>query len=319
MHPSARTPILTALRVLLASAVLVLIGVSVGAVLSVWVPILVLFQAFAAQVTGLAAIGVLFALALRMRHWALIPAAVALWQGSLLLPFIWPAPDEPVAGAPLRVLSINLWRDNPDPDATIDYLLRSGADVIGAVEATPEWRQRLTSLKALYPYHIDCTSSTIPCWAALFSKQPFLRASAEPIGDGPPVIVWAQIEWQGKPLTVGAVQVSNPMIGLERGRQGQLAGNLNRYVSDLPGDAVLMGDFNSTPWGTLQSSFRERTGFENRGRLALTWPSWAPGIIRLPLDQVFIRGTLTIKRYHTGPAVGSDHLPLLADIYRTSR
>ena len=308
----------TLLRVSLALAVLILISVSVGAALSTWVPIFILFQAFAAQITAISAIGALLALALRMRYWALVSAALALWQGSLLLPFIWPATDDPVAGAPLRVLSINLWRDNPDPETTIQYLLQSGADVIGTVEATPDWRRRLTALNSVYPYQVDCAHSTIPCWAALFSKQPILRASAEPIGHKPPVIVWAEIEWQGKRLTIGAVQVSNPMIGLARGRQEELGGNLTRNVPAPPGDAVLMGDFNSTPWGSLQDDFRAATGFDNRGRLVFTWPSWAPAIIRLPIDQIFVHGALSIRNYTAGPAVGSDHLPLRADIYRTA-
>jgi endonuclease/exonuclease/phosphatase (EEP) superfamily protein YafD len=108
------------------------------------------------------------------------------------------------------------------------------------------------------------------------------------------------------------------MIGLERGLQEQLGSILSRHISELPGDAVLMGDFNSTPWGTLQSDLRDKTTFDNRGRLAFTWPSWGPAIIRLPIDQIFISGKLAIRDYDVGPAVGSDHLPLLADIYRTS-
>jgi endonuclease/exonuclease/phosphatase (EEP) superfamily protein YafD len=318
MRRSAKTRTLVWLRAVLALVVLSLISISVGAALGAQLPILIPLQAFAVQVAELAAICLVAALALKMRYWALASAAVLLWQGSLLLPFLWSEREEAVAGQPLRVLSLNLWRSNAEPQRAIDYLLGSGADVIGVVEATPEWRQRLTALKAVYPYEVDCTHSPIPCWAALYSKLPILRASADTIDHRPPIIVWAEIGWQGKPITVAAVQVSNPMIGLEHGRQQRLGENLSRYVSALPGDAVLMGDFNSAPWGTLQSAFRERAGFDNLGRLGLTWPSWAPGFARLPIDQIFTRGALAVRWFSVGPPVGSDHLPVRAEIYRTS-
>jgi endonuclease/exonuclease/phosphatase (EEP) superfamily protein YafD len=255
---------------------------------------------------------------MRLRYCALISAAVAIWQGSLVLPFLGMEADRPVIGEPLHALSINLWRSNPEPQIAIDYLRGSGADVVAAVEATPEWRRRLTVLKDIYPYQVDCTDSPVPCWAAVYSKRPILRASADTIDHGSPIIVWAEIEWQVKPLTVAAVQIFSPLADLEHGRHKRQGANLNRYAGAIPGDAVLMGDFNSVPWGSLQTEFREKTGFDNRGRLALTWPTWAPAFLRLPIDQIFVSGALVIRNYEAGPAVSSDHLPVLAEIYRTS-
>jgi endonuclease/exonuclease/phosphatase (EEP) superfamily protein YafD len=41
-------------------------------------------------------------------------------------------------------------------------------------------------------------------------------------------------------------------------------------------------------------------------------------VFRLPIDQIFSRGAIAVRGFRAGPAVGSDHLPVLADIYRTS-
>jgi endonuclease/exonuclease/phosphatase (EEP) superfamily protein YafD len=315
--------VLTALRILLALAVLVLVGVSIGAVASIWIPQLVLFQPFAAQVAVAALIAVALGLLLGLRRWVLVPAAVAVWQAAMLLPFLWPgalwtASAAPVTGAPLRVLSLNLWMANPEPQKTVDYLLNSGADVIGTVETTPEWRQRLTALEAAYPYHVDCVYAVPGCGLTLFSKQPIEAFFVGRIRGGPPAVAWIRLNWEGKPLTVSELQVLNPMIGLQRGLQARQAVNLIRYFSAFDGDMVVMGDFNSVPWGTLQREFRAGTTLDNRGRLAFTWPSWAPAAFRLPIDQIFVAGALEASNYHAGPAVGSDHLPVRAEIYRTS-
>jgi len=305
-------------RVLLVLAVLVLIGVSVGAVLSPWLPVLVLLTPFAAQVTALALLAVVLGLVLGMRRWVLVPAALAVWQGALLVPFLWPAAPAPapVSGQPLHVLSLNLWLTNPAPQETVDYLLQSGADVIATVETDPGWRQRLKALESTYPYHVYC--GVYRCGAALFSKLPFTSSYVGPAGDDLPIVVSATIDWQGKPLTLTSLQILNPRIGLGRGFQAEQGASLTRALANFTGDAVMMGDFNSVPWGPLQRQLRAGTPFDNRGRLAFTWPSWAPAIFRIPIDQIFVAGGLAIRNYRAGPAAGSDHLPVLADIYRTS-
>ena len=317
--PAKRTGVLIILlRGMLVLAVLVLIGVTVGAALSPWVPTLVLLTPFAPQITALALTGVVVGLVLGMRRWVLVPAVLAIWQGVLVLPFLWPAAPVPVSGQPLHVLSLNLWLANPAPQETIDYLLKSNADVIATAETDPDWRQRLTALEAIYPYHVDCGATPFRCGVALFSKQPFQSSFIGPVAGELPVIVSVKINWEGKPLTIAALQILNPSIGLRSGFQAEQGKAMTRHFAGLHDDVVLMGDFNSVPWGPLQREFRAGTAFDNRGRLAFTWPSWAPAIFRLPIDQIFAEGALTVRNYRAGPAVGSDHLPVVADIYRTS-
>jgi endonuclease/exonuclease/phosphatase (EEP) superfamily protein YafD len=314
-----RSAVLTVLRAILVLAVLALLGVSVGALLSTLVPSFVLLTPFAPQVTVLALVAVVVGLLLGLRRWVLVPAALAFWQGALLLPFLWPAAATPVSGQPLHVISLNLWLANPVPQQTIDYLLASDADVIATVETTPEWRQRLKVLNAKYPYHIDCQTTPFRCGVALFSKRPFQSSFIGPVESGSlPVVGWVTIDWEGKPLTLAALQILNPRIGLQRGFQAVQGEAMTRYFANFGGDVVLMGDFNSVPWGPLQRELRAGTAFDNRGRLAFTWPSWAPAIFRLPIDQIFVEGALAVRNYRAGPSAGSDHLPVLADIYRTS-
>jgi endonuclease/exonuclease/phosphatase (EEP) superfamily protein YafD len=93
----------------------------------------------------------------------------------------------------------------------------------------------------------------------------------------------------------------------------QLTG-IAQYLAKLPPDLILLGDFNNVAWGPAQSAFRTATGLENRGHLALTWPTWMPWPLRLPIDQVFTGGDLVVHRFVSGPAIGSDHLPVEAEI-----
>jgi endonuclease/exonuclease/phosphatase (EEP) superfamily protein YafD len=318
--PAKRSgPLTILLRGILVLLVLALIGVSVGAALTPWVPAFVLLTPFAPQVAVVALISAVLGFLLGMRRLALIPAALALWQGALVMPFIWPAPVAATSGEPLRVVSLNLWPLNQTPEQTVAYLQQSGADVIATVETGREWRERLEVLHAAYPYRADCGLTQYLCGVAIMSKLPFQSTFIGPAQPGEiPVLVAVKVEWNGKPLTIAAVQVHNPRIGLRSGFQAKQGDAVTSYFAGVQGDAVLMGDFNSVPWGPLQRELRAETAFDNRGRLAFTWPSWAPAIFRIPIDQIFTAGALAVRNYRAGPPVGSDHLAVTADIYRTA-
>jgi endonuclease/exonuclease/phosphatase (EEP) superfamily protein YafD len=75
-----------------------------------------------------------------------------------------------------------------------------------------------------------------------------------------------------------------------------------------------MGDFNSASWSSVQQAFRAATGLDNRGHYLPSWPSWTWPVLRLPIDQVFARGGARVTEMRLGPSVGSDHLPIEAEI-----
>lgn len=283
-------------------------------------PLLGLLQHFAVQLGAASALLLIDALVLRMWRAAGLAVLLTAWHAVVLEPFLpFPEPDAAGAAAPLKVLSLNLWYENEDHARAIQALLGSGADVIATVETTAEWRDSLQALAPAYPYRIDCVGKAFRCGVALFSKLPFQTSFAGRIDGALPTIAQVTIDWQGESLTIAALQLINPLIGLEENFQARQAAVATDYFAELPGDLVVMGDFNSTPWSGLQKEFRARTGLDNRGRLAFTWPSWAPGIFRLPIDQIFVRGAIVARNVRPGAPEGSDHLPILGDIYRKAR
>ena len=96
--------------------------------------------------------------------------------------------------------------------------------------------------------------------------------------------------------------------------QSLQAANLAIHVNGLPKNLVLMGDFNSAAWSGMQAAFRAATGLDNRGHYLPSWPTFAWPIFRLPIDHVFVRGGARMTDLRLGPSVGSDHLPIEAEI-----
>jgi endonuclease/exonuclease/phosphatase (EEP) superfamily protein YafD len=276
-------------------------------------------------------------LLLRARKTALLAIAVMAWN----VVQVWPGVGALSSGVPaqtgatpLKLVSFNLWYRNTDPVATLAYLAHSDADVIGLVEATPRLKAALAPLRVLYPYSVDCVDRDPDCEIMLLSKLPLRDAYAGKIDGRYPYIAEAEIDWGGRPVTVVVTHIAWPFLVPYRSApvvttlvpprprlpdvpdlaQSRQAANLADHVNKRPRDLVVMGDFNNSSWSRVQIAFREATGLDNRGHYLPSWPTFTWPIFRLPIDQVFVRGGLQVTRMGLGPSVGSDHLPVEAEV-----
>jgi endonuclease/exonuclease/phosphatase (EEP) superfamily protein YafD len=315
-----------------------LIGIAVASVaplLADWLPPLATFESFRLHMAVASLPLAVLALLFRPRWLAVLGPLAFAWNIVTVWPYLplHGAAAEDAGSQHLKVVSANLWYRNDGYDAAVHYLDASDPDVIGLIEVTPQWLTALQPLYAKYPYRIDCMQSMPPCEMLLLSKLPFQRSYAGRVEGRSPTIVWGEIAFQGRTITVAATHLAWPLrAAIEPRRvmpggalqpslsdayplvQSEQAANLALYLKGLGPDLVLMGDFNSVPWSRTQSVLRAATGLENAGPMVPTWPSWQPFWIRLPIDQIMTRGALTRRNFKSGSYTGSDHLPVEAEI-----
>ena len=218
------------------------------------------------------------------------------------------------AGRPsLRVLALNLWVDNPRPKATIAYLRGSGADVLVLSEIYDDWRVPIAQLADTYPYRVDCIDHS-GCDVAILSKLPVLASRGLRDPDTGAPYVEARLA-----LPEGAVTVVGTHLVCPFGN-GTLDQQLNqiRYVSahirEISGPRLLVGDFNAVGWGRVMRTVGERTGLRLLRTVDGTWPAPLPWPLRLPIDNALVSDDIGAAVRRTGPAVGSDHHPVLVDV-----
>lgn len=316
-----------------------LIGIFVGSFAPLFadsVPPFATFESFLPHMTAASLPLTLLGLCFRPRWLAALGPLAFAWNIGTIWPYLpidAPAAAEASAGTALKVVSANVWYRNDGYAAAINYLQSTDADVIALIEVTPQWLTALQPLYAKYPYRIDCMQSTPPCEMLLMSKHPFGRAYAGRIDGRSPVVAWGEIEFQGRKVTVAATHLAWPLrAAMDREHviaggalqpqlpdayplvQSEQAANLAQYLKGLGPDLVLMGDFNSVPWSRTQATLRAATGLENAGPMVPTWPSWQPAWNRLPIDQIMTRGALRRLGFRSGHYIGSDHLPVEAEI-----
>ena len=291
-----------------------------------WWP-LDLFSHFRLQYIVAAA--VLGAVALATRAWptAAVLGLVALVHG-LAIKDLWLGGPPAAAAGPgvkLRVLSFNVLAHNLTPDAVFQFVRASDADLVVLVDAKRwRWRQVISDLGRRYPYRAP---STWPQPPPVFVLSRFPIVCADLMAEhrtrlgSPGSCLVVELAVGGQRLVVAGVHSTWPGLCASghRRRQREFQ-RLAEIVRAIDRPVIVAGDLNSTPWSPHFRDLVRAAGLRNaaagRGYLA-TWPRWFfPA--QIPIDHVLLKGPWSVLGLQRGPALGSDHYPLIADLWLRS-
>lgn len=256
---------------------------------------------------------------LAIRRWKLM--AVCLFclivNGMPLLPYLVPPEsaftadvDQPT----YRILSLNLLTSNQQYDSVRDEILKSQSDFVVLLETDSQWETALTSLSERYPY-----SRFVPqsgnFGIAFLSVEPWTRL--EVIESKPLNLPSLEVEFEignNSYLQIIATHPIPPIGGRHTAaRDEQLLQIANRVRSDCP--ALLVGDFNLTPWSprfrqVLEQGAIESGGLTDAGLGFGVSPTWHvfPGLLGgLRLDHVLVNTHIRPLDHRITKDVGSDH------------
>ncbi len=305
------------------------------------------FGIFAALATT---VGVLVGVAAGSLHWTfdfaaqfLLPAIfVAAGAGLVALLFRWPrralaaailsvgayataAPwtSQPPAVAKdatrFSVLLFNIFYRNGELEEVRDMVERTNADMVVLVEMTGRIRERLQELIAKYPYRLDCLASD-RCDIVVLSRSRIIPREVKVTHDPErsPLIV-ADTEIAGCKLTLFATHMTRPFpkrpFWAQRAQAEEIAGD----VAAASGAKLVLGDFNGAPWGYVVQTIAKRGGVSVLTGGGGTWPSTLPAELRIPIDNMMVGPGLSFVSRTVLPRIGSDHVPVLAEIAVTDR
>ena len=116
----------------------------------------------------------------------------------------------------------------------------------------------------------------------------------------------------GKEITLCSVHAPPPISPYFLQLRNQL---LDKACSDKNyQNAILVGDFNLTPYAVHFHEILEQIGWKDSRRgfgMANTWPSFLPAALRIPIDHILFRGDLVVMQRQVLDSNGSDHLPIM--------
>lgn len=260
--------------------------------------------------------GCAIGLALLGRPWVAAGClALAAANASFALPYLRAAPAGTTEGAPLRVVSLNVYKHNREYERVRAFLRAERADFVVLVETTPAWARELGALHDLYP-HAAYSPRAGASGVLLLSRTPILEWLPLFVGGQPESGIRARIAPFGHPMDVIGVHLSWPVRSELAAQRNRELDGLARVTARAGVPLVVLGDFNDTRYSpSFARLLRDgalRDCAAGRG-LSRSWPTWfAP--LGIQIDHcLHTRGVWT-ERFDTGPDVGSDHYPLVVTL-----
>lgn len=246
---------------------------------------------------------------------AIIVLIAALGTGIVLFgPILQAAPPMGHRTVHVSMIEYNMLKTNPQSRADAEWLAAQDADILVLLEASRMQKKWGAVLQAKYPVMVSC-SVHYPCSTVIFSRFPLLAHDAL-AGDGDAdnrkalSALTARLDVEGAELTVFAAHLDRPW---PLGEQENWIEPMRKVVAEVTGPAIMAGDFNSSPWTHAVRRIGASGNFRLGSGFTTSWPSDSPALLRLPLDQLYLRGRVEAE-VRTGPQLGSDHLPLLIEL-----
>ena len=273
-----------------------------------------LFSHFRIQyLAGLAVAGALMLFAWHLKTAAMFFAFAAA-NFVCVAPLYFGGEADAAASPALRLMLINVNTDSGDPARVREAIAAVNPDVVALEEVNGRWMEDLAPLRKKYP-HVLAEPREDNFGIALFSKLPLEHPRVAEIGTaGVPTLI-ASVRAGNAPLAIVATHPLPPYGPEYSALRDEQLERLAEAV-DASRPVVLLGDLNTTPWNYHFRGLLERSGLRDSARghgPQLTWPSFFLPM-RIPIDHVLHSPSVTVLRRSIGPGVGSDHLPVVADV-----
>lgn len=240
---------------------------------------------------------------------------------AMMGPELWAAYRfKPATEAPsdLKVIQFNVWHENRSSKKSLDWLLAQDADVVVLEEGAGEALPVVQALRAEYPFASCDKASRCETW--IFSRKKMVARGGMPTEAPYLSGAWATLADKNGPFTVVGVHYTWPIpAGPQQAQGRKLAGALEQFDRK---NLILTGDFNSTPWSF---SLKRQDNALGLRRWTLAMASWPAGRFSrvapapapfLPIDHVYAGEAWHAVKVERGPALGSDHRPIVVTLRR---
>ena len=250
----------------------------------------------------------------RMRRWIIPVSAFALLNTALfVLPVTFQATQASIAKtatAAMKIVSFNIWVGNRPLDAIEKFLRDEDADVVLLQEIDAEHaEQLLPKLKDVYPHQLSCAHSR-NCLLALLSRHTWSKAKYLDGNRHNPALIWARFGTGADAYRIASLHHAWPFHAYAQANHTDWLIDWRRGVNE---PLLIAGDFNLTPFSWKLSKFAWMTGLKRYSTYQRNWPGhrYAPAFL---IDHIFSTDDFRPLDVRTGPALGSDHLPIIAKV-----
>ena len=294
---------------------------SVAAFFGRWVWWLDVLANFRAQyLAGLVVSGVVLAASRRWRRWGYASLLVAALNLVLVLPLYLGSPVADPALPDLRVMNFNLLSSNESYADVIEYIGTVDADLVVLHEASRPWEVAIDTADLGYQV-IRARSENLIFGTLILVRGSDLTALSYGFAATSPRAVELSFSPEGWDERV-EVLVTHPLAPTDQERAALRDAQLSfaaEWAAGREGPFFVVGDLNATPWSWAFRKLKAAGSLHNSQDgfgLQATFPANASPLLRVPIDHLLYSDGLGVRERLLGPALGSDHFPLIIDLVR---
>jgi endonuclease/exonuclease/phosphatase (EEP) superfamily protein YafD len=216
------------------------------------------------------------------------------------------------------VVTFNVLRENTRHEEVLKFLRSTDPDLVALIETDPQWIDALAPLESTHP-HLAQHPASHNFGMALYSKFPIIRYRRPMPTPGLPLLV-VDLDHHGSLLTVVVAHPAPPLNHDSHRARDHYFAEAAKHINQTRAPAILMGDFNATPWSPVFADLINNTGLQDSGKgrgFQSTWKRFNP-LFTIPIDHVLHTDALEPVHRFIGPACGSDHSPVVVDFAFTA-
>ncbi len=223
----------------------------------------------------------------------------------------------------VRVLWANLHNWATDVDALKRLIETERPDAVVLTELAATHEATLAALRGQLPFQTPVPNGNALGMMMLAKKPPVSLRFDLAAGDKAPLLVARICPDNTGCLTIVSLHASRPFPYRDGARDRQLANaaEVARRHVDAGEHVMLLGDLNVTPFSPVFTQLLARSGVVDSASMLAeqarastsTWWLGNTGI-GLPIDHALVSPTVRLTSRRLGPAIRSDHLPLILDV-----
>ena len=225
-----------------------------------------------------------------------------------------------------KVVSANVWVHNTNPEQVLKFVRKEQPNLAVFMEVNEKMGKQLETLEDILPYSSN-QLTPYRLGTVIYSKEPLADVQLQKFNTRSAVNMSARVEIMGKALSLVAIHPFPPIRPELFTDRNQAFAAVSDYIRSQSDPVILAGDFNTTMWSPYYRQLARETGLKNsRDGFGIlpTWPAklsylrlpWLNAITKLfqiPVDHCLASASLKVVGMHTGPDLGSDHLPIVVD------
>lgn len=273
-----------------------------------------LFSHFRVQYALLFLVVAIALFALRSPLLGAVSAVGALFAAIPIVGYMGVQTAHAEAGSPrFRVVTFNTWFRNHDYAAIGRFLEQTQPDVIVIEERSQQEALRLGEYLASYPHSFN---EPRPHGVVVFARWPIVSAESLLLTEGGVLAARVTLDWHGRQVTVLGAHLHWPLGPKNSRMRNAELQSIATFAATRTEPLIVAGDFNVTPWSRHFRAALDRSGLSDSAAghgLAPSWPSQFPPL-GIRIDHCLVSRHWRSTDVRLGPSLGSDHLPLIADL-----